>query len=142
MRFSWSAVDPKRRSKTLARDGQRLLAQLNATGGNADDSRLGDSAPLPRHFDVIPRGEVVKRFGPSFAARLDELPTGRWEGPIESGLGEHLVFLSARIDGGAPTLDAVRDEVRREWANARRLEANEAFYRGLLAKYDVTVEGR
>ena len=34
----------------------------------------------------------------------------------------------------------MRDAVRREWANARRLEANEKFYQELLKRYAVTIE--
>ena len=49
-------------------------------------------------------------------------------------------FRGTRSDGGVPALDDVREAVRREWANARRLEANDAFYRGLLKRYSVTIE--
>jgi len=49
-------------------------------------------------------------------------------------------FRGTRSDGGVPALDDVREAVRREWANARRLEANDVFYRGLLKRYSVTVE--
>ena len=34
----------------------------------------------------------------------------------------------------------VHDAVRREWENARRLEANDKFYRELLKHYTVTIE--
>ena len=39
-----------------------------------------------------------------------------------------------------PALEDVRAAVRREWSNARRLEANEKFYRTLLQRYNVTIE--
>ncbi len=39
-----------------------------------------------------------------------------------------------------PGLEDVRAAVRREWINARRLEANEKFYRTLLQRYTVTIE--
>jgi hypothetical protein len=39
-----------------------------------------------------------------------------------------------------PVLEEVRDAVRREWANARRLEANEQFYQALVRRYIVTIE--
>ena len=42
--------------------------------------------------------------------------------------------------GPDPALIDVRDRVSREWANAQRLEANEAFYRGLQKKYRVSIE--
>ena len=35
---------------------------------------------------------------------------------------------------------AFAHEVRREWANARRLEGNEKFYQELLKRYVVTIE--
>jgi deoxyribodipyrimidine photolyase-like uncharacterized protein len=34
----------------------------------------------------------------------------------------------------------VRDAVRREWANVKRLETNEKFYQELLRRYAVTIE--
>ena len=39
-----------------------------------------------------------------------------------------------------PALAEVRDAVRREWGNTRRLEANAKFYQELLKRYTVTVE--
>ncbi len=48
--------------------------------------------------------------------------------------------MSERQPGTVPALADVRDSVRREWDNARRLEANEKFYRELLKHYTVTIE--
>jgi hypothetical protein len=53
----------------------------------------------------------------------------------------HLVCVSERTEGRAPALAEVCDVVRREWANTRRLEANEKFYQELLKRYAVTIEG-
>jgi len=53
----------------------------------------------------------------------------------------HLVFVSERAEGRQPALAEVRDAVRREWDDARRIAANEAFYQQLLARYRVTIEG-
>lgn len=43
-------------------------------------------------------------------------------------------------DGSLPDLPDIRDAVIREWTNAKRLEADEAYYQGLLKKYAVVVE--
>ncbi len=48
--------------------------------------------------------------------------------------------MSERTDGSLPALEQVRAEVRREWSNARRMEANEKFYQTLLQRYAVTIE--
>jgi hypothetical protein len=48
--------------------------------------------------------------------------------------------MSERTDGSQPALEHVRPAVRREWTNARRMEANEKFYRTILHRYVVTIE--
>lgn len=133
-------LDPSRHPKTLESDARRLLGELNAAGQAADSSRVGDPFLLDHTFDAVPAGVIAKQFGETFAAKLGELPLDRWQGPIESGYGAHLVYVGARVPGRTPALDEVRDAVRREWANAQRLEASEAFYRGLLMRYAVTIE--
>jgi hypothetical protein len=60
-------------------------------------------------------------------------------GAIRLWLG-HLIYISERMEGRMPPLAEVRDAVRREWANARRAEANETFYQTLLQRYTVTIE--
>ena len=79
-------------------------------------------------------------FGTEFAQAVAELPVGVWSGPIRSGLGLHLVLVEERVEGRTPPLVEVHDAVRREWQNARRLEANRQFLDVLLQEYRVSVE--
>jgi parvulin-like peptidyl-prolyl isomerase len=88
----------------------------------------------------LPASEAVKQFGEKFAAKLGELSPKQWQGPVESGYGVHLVWISERTEGRVPPLAEVRDAVRREWSNTRRSEANEKFYQELLKRYVVTIE--
>ena len=138
--FSQVYLNPERHGENLARDTGKLLAQLQQAGDRADVSELGDSFLLGPKFHSLPASEVVKQFGEKFAAKLGELSLGQWHGPVESGYGVHLVWISERMEGRLPALAEVRDAVRREWANARRLEANEKFYQELLKRYVVTIE--
>ena len=138
--FSQIYLNPERRRETLARDIERLLVQLRKAGARADVAAFGDSFLLEHRFDAAPASEIAKQFGESFAAKLAELPLGEWQGPVESGYGVHLVLLTERTERRIPALDEVHDAVRREWANARRKEANESFYAGLLKRYTVTIE--
>jgi PPIC-type PPIASE domain len=143
-RFAFRQVylNPERRRESLAHDAVQLLVQLNQTGAKADTSSLGDSFLLEHDFDAIAASEVAKQFGAKFAAQLNELQPGQWQGPVESGYGVHLVYITERTTGRVPALEEIRDTVRREWANVRRLEANERFYQRLLKRYTVTVERR
>jgi PPIC-type PPIASE domain len=133
-------LDAEKRGKGLAQDTAQLLAQLNREGGKTDILAMGDSILLDHSFDALPANEVARLFGDKFAKTLGGLPLDRWQGPIESSYGVHLVFVTQRLEGRMPELAEVRDAVRREWDSANRLEANEKFYQGLLKHYTVTVE--
>ena len=138
--FSQVYLNPERHGENLARDTQQLLARLQQAGDEADVSELGDSFLLEHKFQSLPASEAVKQFGEKFATKLGELSPRQWQGPVESGYGVHLVFVSERTEGHVPELAEVRDAVRREWANTRRLKANEKFYQELLKRYTVTIE--
>ena len=138
--FSHVYLNPERRGENLARDTAQLLAQLRQAGDKADISELGDSFLLEHKFQSLSASEAVKQFGEKFAATLVELSPGQWHGPVESGYGVHLVFVSDRTEGRVPALAEVREVVHREWANTRRLEGNEKFYQELLKRYVVTIE--
>jgi hypothetical protein len=142
MEFTFSHVylNPDKHGEHLARDTAALLAQLNRAGGEADVSALGDTFLLERAFAAVPAREVAKQFGEPFATKLGEVSPGQWQGPIDSGYGVHLVFVSERTEGRVPRLDEVRDAVTREWDNARRLAANDKLYEEMLKRYAVTIE--
>jgi hypothetical protein len=43
-------------------------------------------------------------------------------------------------DGGVAEFADVRDAVLREWTSAKRIEADDAYYQGMLRKYTVVVQ--
>ena len=63
-----------------------------------------------------------------------------WPGPVESGLGFHLIRLRARVEGTLPELSKIRQIVEREWSNERRLETRRMINDQLLGEYDVVIE--
>jgi hypothetical protein len=138
--FEQVYLNPQKHGDKLARDAAQLRAQLNQGGDTFDPLALGDSTMLEHRFTSVPVSEVAKQFGETFSAKLPELAQGQWQGPVESGYGVHLVLVSERTEGHLPALAEVRDAVRREWDNARRLEANDRFYQELLKRYTVTIE--
>ncbi len=133
-------LNPEKHGKNLARDAAQLLAKLNQAGGNTDFAALGDAFMLDHQFHALPAGEVAnssakssrRSFGRTFARPMARAGRVR--------LRRALVFVSERTDGRLPALAEVRDAVRREWDEARRLEANEKFYQELLKHYTVTIE--
>ena len=140
--FSFRQVylNPERRGNALKQGAAQLLARLNRSGANGDFANLGDSTLLSHRLTDVRASEVTDLFAEEFTQQLAQLPKGRWQGPVTSAYGIHLVFVEDRKEGRMPELSEVREQVAREWADARRREANEQFYQDLLERYAVTIE--
>ena len=136
--FTQVYLSPDRRGEDAWSDAERLLVALNT--GQSDPAEAGDPLLLEQDYRDLGAPDVERLLGQAFAARVVELPVGRWAGPVESGYGLHLVFVHERTPARLPDLDEIRDAVTREWRAARREEANRAFYEALRARYEVTVE--
>jgi parvulin-like peptidyl-prolyl isomerase len=68
------------------------------------------------------------------------LKSGKWEGPVRSGFGLHLVLVTKRVGGRLPDLKEVREMVKRDWTFDRQKEVKDAAYAKLRERYVVTVE--
>jgi hypothetical protein len=121
-------------------DARQVLATLDGGESYDDISAMGDALPLPQSVDLYPLREVVSLFGREFAQQLTILDVGRWQGPIASGFGVHLVYIGERIDASLPQLDEIRDVVVREWREEQRQSINQVFYDTLRTGYDVVIE--
>lgn len=100
----------------------------------------GAAAPLPAKLDAAPASDISGLFGDEFTLALKELPTGQWQGPIASGLGLHLVRVSARAAPSKPSLDKVRQRVTNDWRAAAIAKAQADAYTKMLGGYDVKIE--
>jgi parvulin-like peptidyl-prolyl cis-trans isomerase-like protein len=137
--FTHVYLNPDRHSHNLAHEESRMRIQLeHAT--DAQVSELGDPFMLPHHFENATAREISDLFGKEFEAQISPLPIGQWIGPIQSGYGLHFVRIAAKTDGRNPSLKEVREDVRREWLNAKQNEAKKKFYDELLAGYTVRIE--
>lgn len=133
-------LSPERRGDATEADAKTLLRRLERAGPGADIEGLGDSIMLPDEFDLAPLSLASRLFGNDFARRLEEIEPGRWTGPVPSGYGLHLIFVREHIEGRVPTLDEVRDAVRRDLLASRRKERLESMYDQLLARYTVVID--
>src|SRR5512143_1985886 len=133
-------VSVSRRGADATKEAERLLARLNGAGKKVDASDLGDTTMLPHELPLSSSEEIGRVFGEGFAKAVAGLEPGRWSGPVKSGYGLHLVYVSERAEGRPRPLAEVRDAVQREWLAARHKEIADANYRALRAKYSVLIE--
>ncbi len=127
-------VNPNGASGSPRDRANRLLAELR------DGAVLeGDTTLLPQTMQGVSEQEIGSVFGEGFAGDLASLTGEGWLGPVASSYGLHLVRIDERIPARMPELDEVRQEVTREFENARRAEENARFLEELRARYDVEV---
>ena len=130
-------VNVDKRGKNAGTDALEILAQLNA---GADPDAVGDPILLDAEIKLSPLWDIKKQFGEEFSRNLLELKSGKWEGPVRSGYGLHLVLVTKRVGGRLPELKEVREMVKRDWTFARQKELKDAAYAKLRKRYVVIVE--
>ncbi|MDP3857266.1 MAG: peptidylprolyl isomerase [Stagnimonas sp.] len=126
------------RQEHLQRDAEAGLRQLRQHP--EDSAPLGDPFFAGKRLNQLDAAAVRKVFGEAFAQRLVQLPTGRWEGPIASGYGLHLVRLSQRSEFQPATLESARARLSVAWRVARRQALLDQRLAQLRQRQTVTVD--
>jgi hypothetical protein len=111
VRLAQVFLSRQRRGAGLESDAQRLLERL-APADAARAAALGDPLPLPAELPSASTQDLAALFGARFAAAVAELEPGRWQGPLTSPYGLHLVWVYERVGARQPPLVAVRGQVR------------------------------
>lgn len=135
-------LNPDKRGASIHADAKKMLAQFQAMGPSADIETAGDALMLPHDVASTRLSAVTRIFGRQFTDAIYQLEPGRWTGPISSGYGLHLVYVTGRKEGRMPAFGEVRPAVEREFLAARRREVLNAMYDAMLHRYQVTVEQR
>ncbi|WP_291987780.1 peptidylprolyl isomerase [Candidatus Accumulibacter sp. ACC007] len=124
-----------------ARDAAaEALGQLvGKPAGSPAVANIGDRFMFQDYYaDRVPE-QVASVFGTAFAQSLSGLKPGVWLGPVESGLGWHLVFIDSITPGRVPIFDEIEPEVKAEWINAQRAEAKRKVFAAMRARYEVVL---
>ena len=91
---------PDRRGSRAHEDAASALAKL---AGQPQDfkaaSSIADSFMFQEYYRDRAPDQLAKEFGPPFALAVARLEPGSWQGPIQSGLGWHLIFIDTAVPG-------------------------------------------
>jgi hypothetical protein len=122
---------------------RETLLALTAAGGSPPDAgeSLGDRLyTMDYSYTDQSIRAIARLFGQDFADAVAELPPGSWQGPVASGYGLHLVFVTERVSGELPSIEDAREAVTRDYEQARRDEAARAFYEQLKQRYQIVID--
>ena len=139
--FTQIFFDPDKRGDTTLEDAEAVKATLMARGDSLEDAgALGDDFMLQSYYPEKNPLEIQKLFGSGFADSLMDLAPGQWHGPVLSGYGTHLVYVSSIREPSPPVFAQVREQVVQEWTSDRSEELNEQFYANLRGSYTIVIE--
>jgi peptidyl-prolyl cis-trans isomerase C len=133
---------PDHRGNLAREDAANLLQRL---AGQPQSVALPEASADPFMFQEYYRDRATdylgKEFGPQFALAVEQLPTGSWQGPIESGFGWHLVFVDTAIPGRVPEFEEIEPDVKTAWLAEQKVLAWDKAYKEMRAKYTVLLPG-
>jgi hypothetical protein len=120
-----------------AADAQQALAQLLQAGADTVAAEFGDRSPAGSDIRNADERAVANKFGTKLAARVFALEPGRWQGPLESSQGFHLVRITELVPGHLRPFEQVREQVLERWREARQRDSEDRYFAGLLKKYQI-----
>jgi len=127
---------PDRRGSGVKGDAEKALAKLS---GQPEDAAiaasLGDRMIFQDYYRDRTTEFLGKEFGPGFALGVSRQAPGAWHGPIESGMGWHLVFVDAVVAGRVPAFAEIEPDVKTAWLGEQKVLAWEKAYKAMRAKY-------
>lgn len=127
-----------RRGDRAHRDAMRALVKLTRTRADAPAlSAIGDAFMFQEHYADRTPEQVAAIFGSHFAEAVRQLPVGTWQGPIESGLGRHLVLVTSETPGRVPPFEEVETDVKMAWLAEQKATAWDRAFTEMRAKYTV-----
>ena len=129
------AVSPEQRARGL-------LQRLNrARAGFNDAPRYTDRYPFLQNYVERTDDYVESHFGRAFADALQSLAVdaSRWQGPIRSDQGWHLVLVTAHAPQRDPALAEIRAQVRDDFRRDAAAVQQEQAIRDVMSRYEVDI---
>jgi peptidyl-prolyl cis-trans isomerase C len=121
-------------------DAMEALRQLADKPEEAPEiHNLSDAFMFQDFYAERSPDQVAGIFGTTFAQALLGLEPGKWQGPVESGLGWHLVWVESTMPGRVPGFEEVEARVKSEWSDEQRAEAKRKMLDHMKARYQIVL---
>lgn len=102
----------------------------------------GDKLPFSYYYDNISANELALLLGSKFSEAIKEQELNMWIGPIPSGFGHHLVFITKKTKPQQPPFEDIKEELIRNYEYENQIETNELIYQELKKQYDIEFDVR
>jgi len=120
-----------------------ILSRLASPDAHPEDQfKQGDAFPFLQKVEDVDRKSIASQMGDAFADSLMMVPTGRWMGPLVSGFGTHLVYVTSHQPSMEPDWQKVRADVLRDYQYELSQALDRKVYQDFRKQYKVHFELR
>jgi hypothetical protein len=131
---------PDRRGTRARDDAAAVLQKLAGKPEETPElAALADPFMFQDFYAERAPDQVAGIFGSDFAQVLLRLKPGQWQGPVESGLGWHLVWVESKLPGRVPPFEEIEAAVKSEWTDEQRAEAKRKLFETMRAHYQIVL---
>lgn len=134
--FSHIYLSRDKWKKRGALEAERLLKSLKGR----IDKPLGDSFLMGNHFVASSPSMLQRYFGSDFVSQVFKLEVGKWQGPILSSYGWHLVWVEDIEKAQAPPLKEVLNQVEGNILREREVIRLKDALLKLRSQYKIRVD--
>lgn len=131
----FSTESRKDRTEQEAREALEELRRVDPDVSQL--TRWGDAVMLQSYYADQTEQSISALFGEEFTNAIVNLEPGRWEGPVPSGYGLHLVRVDRREDSRIPEWTEVRGRIVTDMEYEARNAAKEQLFQEIAQQYQV-----
>jgi len=123
-------------------EAENLKKTLNGKNESPDNAhKYGSSFLLNSNFDNFSHEEVSNTFGNSeLFNTIWEYPEDSWQGPVESGFGWHLIYVTGKTEKQISDLENLREIITIDLIDENRKKAKEQFIQELKSRYIIHLD--
>jgi len=117
-------------------DAEIIMSQID-NDSFAEIKTKGDRLPFPFFFENTNADALNRQLGVNFSESLEHIDTGTWVGPIQSGFGYHLIYLTEKTGPQIPDFESVKDDLLRDMEYDNQKNLNDLIFKELKKNYSI-----
>ena len=100
----------------------------------------GDKLPFSYFFEDVSANDLGLQLGSKFPEALLDMESNKWIGPVPSGFGYHLVYITKIQEPQLPEFKVLKMEINDDFEYDHQNEIDELIYTELKKKYKIEFE--
>lgn len=138
LQLSFENICEEKKGKQKLDETYKLLLFNNVNPKDA--SSYGSRCRLSNFVEYISFDEAKLIYGEEFATKIFHFNSGVWHNAIQSKLGEHFVYITAKRVSKAFPFDEVKDRVYKDYIAQQQRKQEKAYFHKLVTSYKLNIE--